>query len=401
MAIASPLHTLHEHAEASFLHFGPAQEGSPAAAVVETYGELEAEYAALRRGCILLDLPHRAALRITGSERLDFLNRMVTQELKGLAPFHSRRSFWLNRKGRIDADLRLTHLDAESIADLDILCAPRAASSLSAFIFAEGVAIADITAQTHRLAFHGPASIDLLAAVSRPVAGPALAELADGHATRISINGHPVLVDRQDATGEIGVELLMDLDAALPVYTALVERCAALAQTNAGGATLNRHRPAGWHAFNIARIENGWPLYNLDFGPDSLPAETGILNDRVSFKKGCYLGQEVVARMHSLGHPKQQLVALRIGATGREDPAWQPHAGSPVYPQSTDPAAPDAKPVGAITSSTRSPMLGDDIICFAQVKWDHTKPGTPLTIHTPAGPAPTAVQDSLTFWRRS
>jgi len=401
MAIASPLHTLHEQAEASFLRFGPAQQDAPAAAVVETYGELEAEYAALRRGCILLDLPHRAALRITGAERLDFLNRMVTQELKGLEPFRARRTFWLNRKGRIDADLRLTHLDTESIIDLDILCAPRAASTLAAFIFAEDVAIADITDQSHRLALHGPGAIELLAAVSRPASGPALAQLTDGQATRVTINSHSVLVDRQDATGEIGLELLVDLDAALPVYTALAQRCSSLMQTNAGGATLNRHRPAGWHAFNIARIENGWPLYNLDFGPDSLPAETGVLSDRVSFKKGCYLGQEVVARMHALGHPKQQLVALRIGTTGREDPAWQPHAGSPVFPSSADAPSTDAKPVGAVTSSTRSPMLGDDIICFAQVKWDHTTPGTPLTIQTPAGPAPTAVQDSLTFWRRT
>ncbi len=401
MAIASPLHTLHEQAEASFLRFGPAQPEAPAAAVVETYGELEAEYAALRRGCILLDLPHRAALRITGAERLDFLNHMVTQELKGLEPFRARRTFWLNRKGRIDADLRLIHLNTHTIADLDILCAARSAASLSSFIFTEDVAIEDITQSTHRLALHGPGAIDLLAAVSQPASGPALAELADGHATQLTIRGHSILVDRQDATGEIGLELLVDLEAALPVYTALAERCAALAQANAGGAILNRHRPAGWHAFNIARIENGWPLYNLDFGPDSLPAETGVLNDRVSFKKGCYLGQEVVARMHSLGHPKQQLVALRIGSTGREDPAWQPHAGSPVFPAPTDPAISDAKPIGAVTSSTRSPMLGDDIICFAQVKWDHTTPGTPLTIHTPAGPAPTAVQDALTFWRRS
>jgi len=401
MAIASPIHTLHEHAEASFLRFGPAQPEAPAAAVVETYGELEAEYAALRRGCILLDLPHRAALRITGAERLDFLNRMLTPELKGLEPFRARRSFWLTRKGRIDADVRLTHLDTESIVDLDILCGPRAASSLTAFIFAEDISITDITAHTHRLALHGPSSIELLAGISQPVDGPALGDLHDAGAARIRIGAHDILVDRQDSTGEIGLELLMSLDAALPVYTTIAEHCASLIQTNAGGATLNRHRPAGWHAFNIARIENGWPLYNLDFGPDSLPAETGVLNDRVSFKKGCYLGQEIVARMHSLGHPKQQLVALRIGSTGREDPSWQPHAGSPVFACATAPDAPDSKPIGAVTSSTRSPMLGDDIICFAQVKWDHTTPGTPLTIHTPAGPAPTAVQDTLTFWRRS
>src|SRR5439155_2357027 len=65
-----------------------------------------------------------------------------------------------------------------------------------------------------------------------------------------------------------------------------------------------RLRPAGWHAFNIARIEAGTPLYNIDFGPESLPAESGVLLGRVSFTKGRYFGQEVVARMQSRGHSK-------------------------------------------------------------------------------------------------
>ena len=64
---------------------------------------------------------------------------------------------------------------------------------------------------------------------------------------------------------------------------------------------------------NAARIEAGTPLYNLDFGPTSLPHESAIVDQRVRFDKGCYLGQEVVARMQSLGHPTQRLVSLEIG----------------------------------------------------------------------------------------
>jgi len=170
---------------------------------------------------------------------------------------------------------------------------------------------------------------------------------------------------------------------------------------NAGGASLRRFRPAGWHAFNIARIENGWPIFNLDFGPDSLPAETGVIADRVSFTKGCYLGQEVVARMHSLGHPKQQLVALRVSSKEHEDPQWQPITGAAITSAAPLPPGGEAKPIGAVTSSTRSPMLGDDIICLAQVKWDQSQPGTKLHIHTTRGPLETSVEPTLTFWKRS
>ena len=148
--------------------------------VVETFGELEGEYAALRRGCVLMDLPQRGTLRVGGADRIDFLNRLITQELKpsagargaapdpGLTPFRTRRSFWLNRKGRIDADLRLIELPEGMMIDLDVLCAAGAAASLASFHFSEDVALEDRSEAMHRLALHGPTSLALLRAAAQP-----------------------------------------------------------------------------------------------------------------------------------------------------------------------------------------------------------------------------------------
>ncbi len=418
MALESPLHPLHQQAEATFLRYGAddrrpqhgtaigehreAVGGIASALVVETFGEVEGEYAALRKGCVLIDLPQRGALRITGRDRIDFLGRMVTQELKGLASFQARSAFWLSRKGRIDADLRLVELADETWADVDALVAAGATHSLRSFVFSEDVRIEDLGERMHRLALHGPTGLAVLNRVARPAAGPVVSALAPGDAAAVQIAGRRVIVDRNDTTGDIGLELLMDAAEAHDVYQALLE-----AGIDDGGAGAHqsgqrgaiRLRTAGWAAYNIARIEAGTPLFNVDFGPGNLPHETGILERRVSFTKGCYLGQEVVARMQSLGHPKQRLVALRVDepkGAAKGGIEGQPITGSVVIkPESTD-----GGPVGAVTSSTRSPMLGDAIACFAQVKWESTPPGTRLLVQTEAGPAPAVVQPTLAFWSR-
>jgi folate-binding protein YgfZ len=393
MARVSPLRKLHQQAEASLAPYGPAEADI---LVVETFGELELEYAALRKGAVLLDQPYRGTLEVTGAERLEFLNRMLTQELKDLAPFHARRSFWLNRKGRVESDLRVIELGGRTLLDVDVLSAERTLKSLQAFVIAEAVNLRDITEETHRFAVHGPQASALLRAVSKPVAGQPLSDLADGGATVVTIAGRESVIDRDDAAAEPGFELLVKRDDAPAVYEQLLETGLAH-DGNGGGFGL---RQAGWHAFNIARIEAGSPLFNLDFGPDSLPHETGVLRDRVSFTKGCYLGQEIVARMESRGHPKQQLVALRFDQsqtrTGLGEPR-QPVTGSQVWAAK----AREGDPVGAVTSSTLSPMLGGEPICFAMVKFEHTPAGTQLLVAADEARLAATVQPRLAFWART
>ena len=411
MASSSPLNPLHQQAEASFLMYGPPAGGAGHAAgiaagpgpiaVVETFGELEAEYAAIRKGVVVIDLPQRAMVRVTGRERLDFLGRMLTQELKGFPVFSSRNSFWLSRKGRIDADLRLTHLEDQTWMAMDVLAAAGAVSTLTEFIFSEDVKIDSAGQEKHCLALHGPQAAALLALVSTHVQGPEVASLARGQAAIVSISGKQALVERDDQTGDPGFHLVLDTPDVPRIYEQLLDRGL--------DTTSLRFRAAGWHAFNIARIEAGTPVYNIDFGPQSLPHECGpeTLNNRVSFTKGCYLGQEIVARMQSLGHPKQMLAGIVLDSPGdgvggepasiEDHPARLPTAGAPVLPAGESDLS---KAIGAVTSSTRSPMRSDQGVCFAQMKWESAKAGVRVTIPTDAGPVVGTVRDSLVFWKR-
>ena len=162
MAANSPLNQRHDEAQASFAPSGPPEAG---VMLVETFGQLELEYASIRKTAALFDLPHRAVLSITGDDRIEFLNRMLTQELNGIADGEVRRSFWLNRQGRIDADVTLVHFADRTLVDLDIHAADRMVSSLSEFLFAEDVQIADVSHRLHRLSLHGPEAAGCLGEV--------------------------------------------------------------------------------------------------------------------------------------------------------------------------------------------------------------------------------------------
>lgn len=130
--------------------------------IVAGYGLLELEYAAFRRGAAVLDMAHRGTIAVRGADRVDFLNRMVTQELKDMAGGDVRAGFWLNRKGRIEADLLFVHVpDVDgtpplTLVDVDIHDAARTVATLHAFLFAEDVQITDESALWGRLAVHGP-----------------------------------------------------------------------------------------------------------------------------------------------------------------------------------------------------------------------------------------------------
>jgi folate-binding protein YgfZ len=126
-------------------------------------------------------------------------------------------------------------------------------------------------------------------------------------------------------------------------------------------------RPAGWAVFNAARIESGRPLYGIDFDDTALPAETAQLARALSFTKGCYPGQEVVARMHARQQVAKQIVGLKFADDNL------PIAGAPI----TDD---QGNTIGGITSSTISPMLSNTAIAIAIAKRPHFAVGTVVNV---------------------
>jgi folate-binding protein YgfZ len=145
-------------------------------------------------------------------------------------------------------------------------------------------------------------------------------------------------------------------------------------------------RAIGWHAYNMARIEAGTPIFLTDFGPGTLPHETGrrVLDQAVSFSKGCYPGQEVVARMQNLGHPKQVLTGIRIERDA------VPMTGAFVLDRDAD----DAETIGAITSAAPCPMLGNIAGGFAMMQWSKANVGDVVFIDIEGTRAPAHLSDT-------
>ncbi len=361
------------------VHYLPwADGGDPVALVPASYGSVEVEYAALRRGCALLDGCARGIIRVRGKDRLDVLQRMLTQDLRGLESGAVRRSFWLNRKGRIDADLSVVAFDDHWLLECDALDAPGAAKSLSSFIFNEDIELVhDATLRVLSLA--GPSTFEALTAVG---ADTGVLAPSDARSCMVHVAGIPCHAWRLDWFGVPTVHLACAAERAAELWKAL------LAQVDLAHGR-RRVRPCGWYAQNIARIEAGEPWCHVDFGRESLPHESGVLRERVSFTKGCYLGQEIVARMESLGKPKQVVTALRIVGDAL------PSAGEQVF--SLTEGGGLAEQVGAITSSTLSPMLGAVSIALATVRTAHAAPGTILAVNAEGMTARAVVQPTLRF----
>jgi folate-binding protein YgfZ len=186
-------------------------------------------------------------------------------------------------------------------------------------------------------------------------------------------------VFRDDAAGVPGYGLIVPADQSTQIWTQLL----ALGET--GDRQRLRLRPAGWAAFNATRIEAGRPIFGIDYDPTVLPAETGQFDRAVSVTKGCYLGQEIVARMHARQQLARQIVGIRM--TGEALPI----AGAQI----TDDAG---TIVGLVTSSTVSPVLSNAALCLAMVKKPFIAIGTKLKI-----PAEGAMREGtvseLPFWK--
>jgi folate-binding protein YgfZ len=357
---AATLRDMLDAAGAEWLSFGDVP-------IVATFGEYEAEYAAIHRYVAVLHRPQRGVLRLTGSEsdRRDFLHRMTTQDIRSMTGGGTRRALQLNDKGRIVADMLVHHGDADTWLELDTCDAPALRTMLDGRIFSEDIALEDWSRQRVAVSLLGPGAWS--------AAGVSAFEPGVHHVLQLS--GHAVTAYRRDVGRSPGLHLLVPAPAAGEVYRHLLDAAGfeAVDQPDADYAARRRQslrgRPIGWLAYNTARIEAGEAMFHIDFGPDSLPQEIGpaAFAEAVHLSKGCYLGQEIVARMHNLGHPKKLLVAVRF--TGDALPT----DGSQVFDLDR------ATAIGAITSSAISPLQSNAAIGLAMMKWGRHTPGTRFT----------------------
>jgi len=240
------------------------------------------------------------------------------------------------------------------LIDVDCSDVHAVLAEVDRLVFAEDVRM-ELDAGLYTIELHGPEAHAVLAAC-----GLGLPDV--GFSTESTIASKPAICVRGDVLGVPGVRIHTRRENAPAIWEALHGR---------GRAVTTKCRTVGWYAFNIARVEASSPWWHIDFGPTNVPHETGVLRSHVDFDKGCYTGQEVVARMEHLGNPKQILRRIVVADERLPIAGGQILAGD-------DGALGD--PIGAITSSSPSPMRGNQAIAMGMVKWSAASPGETVTL---------------------
>ncbi len=265
---------------------------SPDEGVAAHYGDPYAEQRALALSAGLVDRSHRGVIRITGPDRLSWLHSLTTQHLEQLEPGGTAEALILSPTGHIEHQLTLTDDGTALWAHVE----PGTAAGLLAFLesmrFMLRVEPADVTADYAVLTVMGPGASDAFPA------GPLSAGALPG--------GTAAAMHRP-----LGTDLLVERDRLAPAATELQAR----------GLTL-----AGMQAYEALRIAAHQPRLGLDTDHRTIPHEVGWIETAVHLNKGCYRGQETVARVHNLGHPPRRLVFLHLD--GSEDRL--PAHGDPV-----------------------------------------------------------------------
>jgi folate-binding protein YgfZ len=358
--MSNPLENVHRQSEAEFQPYGELE-------IVTTFGEPPAEYAALHKSAGLIDFPQRGFIELSGKDRLSFLNNIITnqtwdkQTKSPLEPGKGVYAFILNAKsGRIITDVQVINRPDRTLLEMDRRLVEPVRQLLDRYLFAEQVKLIDRSDELHEIALLGPQAANLLGECGAVVSGMGLNDSMSAGVFDVDL-----IIRRDDPTGSPGFFLIIPTADVRKIWMELLSRFA-----HAEPGQKRALRPIGWAAFNSARIEAGRPLFGIDFDQTILPHETGPLLDRaVSFTKGCYPGQEIVARMHARKQVARKIVGLRM-----QDDALS-IAGTKI----SDPAGNE---IGAVTSSTLSPVLSRAAIALAILKRPHFDVGT--TVQVPA-----------------
>jgi folate-binding protein YgfZ len=276
--------------------------------------ELDAQYRQLREACGLLDRSARGKLLVRGTEAGQYLQGQLTNDVEALGRGEGCYAALLDRKGHMQADMRVLRIaDGEYWLDTEPEALAAARRHLETYKIGREVEILDVTKERAILSLIGPRSAEVAGAVALP----------EQASQSTSIGGADCLLVGTTA----GLDLIADAADAPGVREALV----------ANGAV-----EVGGEAAEILRIEAGTPRFGSDMGPETMPAEAGIVDAAVSFTKGCYIGQEPVARLHYKGRPNRHLRGLELSA--------------PIEPGT--PLRLGEKEVGRIGSACVSPARG-------------------------------------------
>lgn len=316
------------------------------------FSDLEQEYAAVREsGAGIVDLSSRGRLRITGTEAVMFLNGLITNDMKTLAENHWMPAVFPNVQGRLIASVRVMRTVDEQrekgatpvfLLDTEPLTHDRVLQTLSRFTLAGDFQVEDITHSTACLSVQGK---DAARIVSKLFG----IEIQDGKLLQSHrFDDTQVFVVHATHTGEDGYDIIVENSGAVNAWQKLV-----------GAGAI----PVGENALEVLRVEAGIPKFGVDMDENLVVSETN-LDDAVSFTKGCYIGQEIIARIKYRGHVAKKITGLILDAQ---------------EPPEAKLLSQDSKEIGLLTSVAFSPKL-DRWIALGVIKYNFLKPGTQATV---------------------
>jgi folate-binding protein YgfZ len=353
-----PLHETHERLGARFAE----AEGLLAP---RDYGDPGAEHEAVRERAGLIDRSERGKIEVTGKDRATFLHGLVSNDVKGLTPGQGNESALLDVHGKITALLAVHCLSDRLVLETDGPLAAPLLSGIDRYLFSERAELEDVTAASGILTVAGPHARK---AVEQAL-GVSLPELPGWHHVVVPGEAAELRVVRTEETGEEGYDVWVESAGLGQLWDRLRE----------AGA-----QPVGRDAWEVLRLEAGGVRYGIDVDASTLLLETP-LDQAYSLQKGCYLGQEVVARVTYRGHVNRKLVGFRF-----------PDARAPIPGAKVLVAG---REVGRITSAAVSPALRA-ALALGFLRREHSEPGTRVEVQAGDG-ALTAEVAALPFYRRT
>jgi aminomethyltransferase len=333
------------------------------------YGDAEAEYHAVRQSVGLADLSHRGKLRVTGDDRIKWLQSVISNDILPLQPGQGRYSSFLTHKGKMLTYFRVyVQPDAVTIEDVGEI-GDATYQALRKFLLYGTKAKMDNCADTWGLLLvSGPKA----SAVIQSAFGIDAADLKPVNFITGQIGGQTALIMRTEETGEADFEILLPADGLVTAWQSLMQ----------AGASFGI-KAIGSQAREALRIEAGIPKAGTELNEEIVPPEAHLEGKAFSLNKGCYPGQEVVARMDTYGNVRRHMVGLVL-----KDAAVPAH-GAKLFSGDRE--------VGWISSAMRSPKLGQ-VIAFGFPLRDFSKPGTELTVEI-EGHKHDATVHALPFYR--
>jgi aminomethyltransferase len=325
------------------------------------------EYEAVRNFAGLFNFNSFAKISIKGKDRIKFLQGLTTNDITTLSDGTGLYTILPTIKGKIASEAMVYAFPAHFLLILPPDLREKTLQILNKFKIGSDVQIEDLTEFFFLLSIQGPQSEKILVNwLQNP-----LPELQPFHFISLLIEGATLQIIRNGWSGEKGFDLLIPSSRGEEIWTRLLEK-----------GKSNGLIPAGKETFETIRIEAGIPQYGVELSEEVLPQEAGLEKMAISYTKGCYIGQETIARLHYLGHTNRSLVGLLLDQN---------------IPEKNDTIISGDKKIGLITSTTYSPSL-KRIISLGFLQRQYVQPGTAVEIDH-RGEKIKAVVTELPFYR--